>query len=84
MQMLSKHFSSPSPTRYTPVLTLGTLELTVERAGAWATRHRGGGRAGLAVQAQVDGGAHAALLQVDALRTPLVAQVGGHEQRVGE
>lgn len=69
---------------YRPVLALGALELAVERAGAGPAGDGRGGGAGLAVQSQVDGGSHAALLQVDALRTPLVAQVGRHQQGAGE
>ena len=69
---------------YGPVLALRALELAVERTGAGPTSNRRGRGAGLAVQGQVDGGAHAALLQVDALRTPLVAQVGRHQQGAGE
>lgn len=62
--------------RYRPVLALAALELAVEGAGA---RPTGDGRrsgAGFTVQSQVDGGSHTALLQVNALRTPLMAQVG--------
>lgn len=62
--------------RYRPVLALAALELAVEGAGARPTgdgRRRG---AGFAVQSQVDGGSYTALLQVNALRTPLMAQVG--------
>lgn len=67
-----------------PVLALRALELAVERAGVGPTGDRRGGGAGLAFQSQVDGGAHAALLQVDALRAALVAQVGRHQQGAGE
>lgn len=69
-------FKVRRPCRYRPVLALAALELAVEGAGA---RPTGDGRrsgAGFAVQTQVDGGSHTALLQVNALRAPLMAQVG--------
>lgn len=70
--------------RYGPVLALRALELAVERAGARPAGDGSGGGARLVVHGQVDRGSYAALLQVDALRAPLVAQVGRHQQRAGE
>lgn len=61
-----------------PVLALSALELAVKSAGAGSARHRGGGGAALAVQAQVKGRPNGALLQADSLRAALVAQVGRH------
>ncbi|TNN35386.1 hypothetical protein EYF80_054442 [Liparis tanakae] len=65
-----------------PVLALRALELAVQAAAARPAGGRRGGGASLSVQ--VEGGASGALLQVDALRAPLVTHVGRHEQRAGE
>lgn len=67
-----------------PVLALSALELAVESAGTGPSRSGCRRSADLTVQSQIDGGSDAALLQIDSLRAPLVAQIRRHQQRAGE